>query len=218
VAENSAEIEKTNNILENVLGLSLDVLDSVDFSQPPPEGDTSRISELIINDLSSIEGKSPKNIQLKRRAVRPNDYIKQGEHPGIWLVAQYSTGETLNINIYGGIRDIRGQAEYQDSTFRFAKDSIHEDRTIGLGDKSTQINIQFFDGKNTSSELWINDSPGNKAAVVINSLRRKTGDKGYINSNSPVIFRDQERKNIHYNKPHQQIRSIISSCLNILPD
>jgi hypothetical protein len=210
LSNHESKNKKEVQIVDAVLQLGLDILDSAEFAEPKVEPKTIGLANQMFKKIDEISTQIPNRITIQTREVRPSDYIKPGEHPGIWLKAEYPNNITLEINIHGGIRDARGQSEYNDSTNRFSKDESHEERTIGLANKSTQVNIQFKTGGVQTDEAWFVDTPGQKASVAITSIKCNS-----TNSDQSVIFREETQPVYHKNF-HAEIKAIASQCLNVL--
>jgi len=118
VPEAQTKEPSPENIARSGLEIFHDTLDSFSLAfKDHPDKDVRRdasILELAAESLSDIiDNADVAKVEVRRRVVRPNDKVEEGEHPGAHIIVELSDGKTAHINLYGGIgrevvgRDIR---------------------------------------------------------------------------------------------------------------
>lgn len=83
------------------------------------------------------------SVTVKRRIVRPEDNIEEGEHPGVAIKIEYANGNVMYINIYGGIGREQREADIRDTDIHLRRG--HAKTTEELLSKPTQFNINIHD-------------------------------------------------------------------------
>ncbi len=123
------------SFVRQLLKVASEALDSSEFVTGVPED--RELAFLALADFDSLDKVALVHETWFKREEREKekDALLPGEHPGAHISTVLSDGRMLEINIKGGIRDPQSKFELKD---RLDAKSLHTDRTIGLGDKSTE--------------------------------------------------------------------------------
>lgn len=206
--------KKENEVIDGVLELAWNMLDSAEFIAPKVRQETLALANQVRGSIETLQDMKPKSTEVDYRKARLTDYTKPGEHTGVWLKASYPNGDSLEINIYGGLRDPKDQKEYQDTTNRYGSNQGHHDRTEDLASSSTQINIQYKKGSDTLSELWIVDQPGQRPSIALTSLRKMRSPGNHDTSKETVVFRQSNPP--YYEQFHDLAMDIKNKSTSLL--
>lgn len=212
---NEEKLSSQESMPKRIIKLGIEVLDSVEFAAADIKA--NRLADKIKAELEALESSTPTNLRVGSRKLRAFDTVRRGEHPGVRITADFPDQDlTLDVNIYGGIRDPKSLSDLQETTHRVSLGESHETRTLGLGDKLTQINVQLKKAGLIVSEFWIKDTPGNRPAVAISTLRTTSDEEitGFTGIDKPIVF---PIGSVYYRQFHENIRGIVSDLIKLLP-
>lgn len=152
----SLDVPDDDNLLLNYFSK----LDTSPFLSP---------QELVDAEITIFQKRSDKSDDIR---------IANGDHPGVFI--SITTGnKAIQINAWGGLRDLGDTVNYQDSRTANLKGGGHAARTNAIMDEPFRVNFQTFVNDNLQDKLQLTLRPNN-AKVVFGYINGKkiSGDEG----------------------------------------
>lgn len=162
--EGSVEQESSQNRLaQEVITFYDEVVDSlvIELDREPA---TKRDGTLLSNGLDVfrtwMDDSPVTSVEVRRRTVRADDNISEGEHPGAHIVMKFADERVCHLNIWGGVGREQMEADMRQSDTTL--ENIHSTKTDAILSKPSRIQIGIFDSDGLT-ELFstqLNVTPG----------------------------------------------------------